>query len=207
MRLSARLPALGDALSKTALLGLLVAALGACGMPKPEATSMAEIGVDSVLIVGAVEIVPPLNAYERELNLPNDFFNAEGSMENRAILWAAEGPRGQRSITGHAINPELGKTYFFSVPRSRPYLVEGQITTSMRDFVERRILLPSPIRVEMRSDDRAIYVGTLRLTRDDFNEVIAVEVVDEYRQASRDFAQRFGGGIELRRALLQIPGR
>ncbi len=207
MGLLSRMPALGGAISKAALLGILVTALGACGLPKPEATSMADVDADSVLIVGAIEIVPPLNANERDVDMPNDLFNASASVENRAVLWAADDPWAERSAFGFAINPELEGLYFFTVPRSLPYLVDGQITTSMRGFIERRILLPSPMHVDMRRRDRAIYVGTLRLARDDFNEVTSVEVLDDYRKASGEFEQRFGDGVELRRALLQIPGR
>ena len=206
MRPVLRSLAAGGALSRTALFGLVTLALAACGMPKPAPTSMADVGAGSVLVVGTVEIDPPLRAAERDVDMPNDLFNLSAAMENRAIFWAADDPRAARSVTGHSINPELGRTYFFAVPRDQPYLVDGQITTNMANFVERRILLPSPLRLDMRAADRAIYVGTLRLTRDEFNEVIAVEVVDEYRQAARELAGRFGPGVELRRALLQIPG-
>ena len=198
--------AAGRSYSNFLILGAVLAALSACGMPKSEPKSMADIGAGSVLVVGAVELDPPLRPNERDINMPNDLFNTAELMSNRAVMWAADDPRAVRSITGHSINPELGSTFFFSIPRGRPYLVDGQITTSMAGFVERRIVLPTPMRVEMRDTDRAIYIGTLRLTRDAFNEVVSVEIIDEYGQAAREFSQRFGPGHELRRALLQVPG-
>ena len=40
------------ALPKAAIFSLLALVLSACGLPKPEVTSMADVGSGSVLIVG-----------------------------------------------------------------------------------------------------------------------------------------------------------
>lgn len=203
-------PVRGRALPAAMALGLVLA-LGACAgigvHLQKEATTLAGIGGDEVLVVGVVELVPPLRESEQEVNLPNDLFNMEAMIENRAFLSAGSDPRQRPEDSRFRFNPRLGELFYFAVPRSMPYVLGGDITVDMRNFRQRRIVVPGPLRLQARDSDQAIYIGTLRLTRDEFNEVIAVDVIDEYPQAAQTFGQRFGGGAELRRSLLQIPGR
>lgn len=201
------------ALPTALLLGLLLI-LGACEAvvwPQKEPMSLTEVGPSSVIVVGAVEIVPPLRENERELNIANDLFGMEGMIANRAFLRAGADPGMRPDDSRFLINPRLGETFFFSVPRTMPYLLGGDVTVQYRQVAggirKRIIVIPGPLRIEARDSDQAVYVGTLRLTRDEFNEVIAVDIIDNYPEAARAFTQRFGTDIDLRRALLQAPGR
>jgi hypothetical protein len=51
-----------------------------------------------------------------------------------------------------------------------------------------------------------VYIGTLRYQRDEFFEITRVTVVDEYAQASAEFAKRFGSRQPLRKALMTRAG-
>lgn len=197
-------------LSPGALLLAAVLALGACQAavwPQEEPTDLTQVGPDQVLVVGAVEIVPPLRENERELDIPNDLFNTEEMIANRAFLRAAADPGMRPDDSRHLINPRLGETFFFSIPRDAPYLVGGEVTVRYKivngGVRQRKIHIPGPLHVRARRADGAVYVGTLRLTRDEFNEVVKVQVIDQYTQAAKDFRQRFGPGVQLRRSLLQ----
>ena len=195
---------------RAALLLAAALALGACAMPvwpQEEPASLAELGPDRVLVVGAVEIVPPLRAHERELDIPNDLFNMEEMIANRAWLKAAADPDTRPADSRYLINPRLGETFFFALPRAMPYLLGGEVTVKYKivngGVRQRKIHIPGPLRVRADRGDGAVYLGTLRLTRDAFNEVVKVQVIDHYAQAAKAFRQRFGAGVRLRRALLQ----
>lgn len=189
-------------------------ALGACAMPvwpQEEPASLAQVGADQVLVVGAIEIVPPLRANERELDIPNDLFNMEEMIANRAWIKAAADPATRPDDSRYLINPRLGETFFFSIPRDMPYLVGGEVTVKYKvvngGVRQRKIRIPGPLRVQAGRGDGAVYVGTLRLTRDEFNEVVKVQVIDHYARAAKAFRRRFGAGVRLRRALLQSAAR
>lgn len=203
----------GGPLSRALLLAAALA-LGACAAPvwpQKEPASLAEVGGDQVLVVGAVEIVPPLRENERELDIPNDLFDMEDMIANRAWLKAAADPATRPDDSRYLINPRLGETFFFSIPRDMPYLVGGDVTVRYRivngNVRMRKIRIPGPLQVRARPGDEAVYVGTLRLTRDEFNEVVKVQVVDNYKLAAKAFRQRYGSGVTLRRALLQTAAR
>ncbi len=202
----------GPLIRSLSLAGAL--ALGACAMPvwpQEETASLAEVGADRVLVVGAVEIVPPLRANERELDIPNDLFNMEEMIANRAWLKAAADPDTRPADSRYLINPRLGETFFFPIPRDMPYLVGGEVTVKYTvlngGIRQRKIRIPGPLHVQTRGGDSAVYVGTLRLTRDEFNEVVKVQVIDHYAQAAKAFRRRFGADARLRRALLQSAAR
>ena len=54
---------------------------------------------------------------------------------------------------------------------------------------------------------KAIYVGTLRLHRDEFHTITKVEVRDEYAGALAEFRKRFAGEPAPRKALLKSGKR
>lgn len=170
-----------------------------------------EIGADSVMLVGKIEIVPRVKAEEQTYRAGVDVFNVKRHHIGRAILFVSDEPRYQER-TGDALNPPLEETYFLKVPRSRRFMVKGSVTmalvaravTSRQSVLDHtELLFPGPIEFDIRPGDRAIYVGTLRLHRDEFHEVTRAEVHDHFSAAYAEFTRKFGAGLPLRKALLK----
>ena len=74
-------------------------------------------------------------------------------------------------------------------------------------FEKERMTLrvPVPLSLDLRPEDRAVYIGTLRLHRDEFHGVVRAEVRDEHATAATLVRERFDPGMPLRRALLKLP--
>jgi hypothetical protein len=196
------------------LAALLVAAglaAAGCVTVSEGVGGWSEIPTDAVLLVGKIEIVPPVRAEEQTYRAGWDLFNTRRHHIGRAILFMSDQPRYQER-TGDALNPPLEATYFLTVPRSRRFMVKGSVTMelvaravsarqSVMDHTE--LLLPGPIEFDIRPTDTAIYVGTLRVHRDEFHEVTRAEVLDHFSAAHADFTKKFGPGRPLRKALLK----
>jgi hypothetical protein len=174
-------------------------------------TSVSEVGPDSVLVVGRLDIDPPLRPNEQQIRVGTiDPFGVGDKMRNHGFLSfsrSAETPSEKGEVV---LNPRLGELYFVPVPKRTPYMVGGYIPiqynmrmTGPRSLTvdDARIEVPGGLRYDIRAGDKAIYVGTLRLHRDEFNDVIKAYVVDEYAAASVEFKKRFGPGTELRKAI------
>jgi hypothetical protein len=69
------------------------------------------------------------------------------------------------------------------------------------------LLFPAPIPFEIRPGDTAVYIGTLRLYRDEFHEVTKAEVRDDYGEAGAQFRNKFPGAPLPRKALLKPAKR
>ena len=186
--------------------------LTACGptLEKP-VTSISEIGADSVLVVGRLDLVPPLRPNEQQIRAGTiDPFGVGDTMRDRGWLWfgrSAETPTEKGDVI---LNPTLGQLYFFRLPRGEPYMLGGFIRvqfnlnmTGPRSVAvdEARIEIPGGLRYDIRPGDKAIYVGTLRVHRDEFNEVTKADIVDEYASAAGEFKKRFSDGTPLRKAI------
>ena len=202
----------------TARPALLFAAvclvLGACG-PQPEqpVTRLSDVGADSVVVVGRLELRPPLRPNEQQLKMGTiDPFDAADRFRDRAFLWFGRAADTPAEKGDFVMNPRLGELYFLRVPKNTPYMLGGYIMaqyvtrmTSPRSMAvdDARIEIPGGVRYDIRPGDRAIYVGTLVVHRDEFNEVTKAVILDDYAAAAVAFRQRFGQGTELRKAILR----
>src|SRR5690348_12171308 len=195
-----------------AFLAVAFTVLAGCG-PQPEqpVTRLSDIGADSVVVVGRLELQPPLRPNEQQIKMGTiDPFDAADRFRDRGFLWFGRVADTPAEKGDFVMNPRLGELYFLRVPKNTPYLLGGYIMaqyltrmTSPRSMTvdDARIEIPGGVRYDIRPGDRAIYVGTLVLHRDEFNEVTKAVIVDDYAPAAAAFKQRFGPGTELRKAI------
>jgi hypothetical protein len=198
--------------ARPVLLLAAVLILAGCG-PTPEqpVTRLSEVGADSVVVVGRLELQPPLKPNEQQLKMGTiDPFDAAERFRDRGFLWFGRAADTPAEKGDFVMNPRLGELYFLRVPKNTPHMLGGYIRaqyvtrmTSPRSVAvdDARIEIPGGVRYDIRPGDRAIYVGTLVLHRDEFNEVTKAVIVDDYAAATAAFKQRFGQGTELRKAI------
>jgi len=191
-------------------LAAMAALAGCVSVSETNVANLAELGTDSVLVVGKIEIVPPIKPEEQSYKAL-DPFNAKRHFMGRAVMFMSD-KREYQNYTGDALNPPLQETYFLKVPRTRRYMVKGSVTmafalrtVSRRQAVtdQTELMFPAPLEFDIRPADRAIYVGTLRLHRDEFHEVTRAEVRDDYARAAAEYRAKFPGAPLPRKALLR----
>jgi hypothetical protein len=189
---------------------VLALALAGCVAVSEDLTSLGDVSADDVVLVGKIEIVPRVKPQEQSFKAA-DPFNTRRYYIGRAILFMSDEPEYQ-DRTDTALNPELEHTYFLRVAKAKRYMVKGSVTmafalrsVSRRQAVaeQTELMLPSPVEFDIRPGDRAIYVGTLRVHRDEFHEVTKAEVRDEYAKALAEYKARFPGAPPLRKALMR----
>lgn len=204
----------------TALAAAAALVLTGCGpLPEQPVTRLSEVGSDSVVVVGRLDLQPPLRPNEQQLKVGTfDPLGAADTMRDRGFLWFGRAADTPAEKGDFVMNPRLGELYFLRVPKNTPHMLGGYIMaqyvmrmTSPRSMAvdDARIEIPGGVRYDIRPGDRAIYVGTLVLHRDEFNEVTKAVIVDDYAAAAAAFRQRFGQGTELRKAIprTQAPPR
>jgi hypothetical protein len=197
---------------KARAAGILLAGLisAGCVTINENVGSMSEIDTGSVMVVGKIQIIPPIKPGEQTFKA-NDPFNGQRNIMGRAIMFVSDKPEYQER-TDLALNPPLEETFFLKVPRTQRYMVRGSVMMSfaMRVVSARQattsqsdLLFPAPIEFDIRPGDKVIYVGTLRMHRDEFHEVTKAEVRDDYTAALADYRKKFGNGPAPRKALLK----
>ncbi len=181
-----------------ALAGCAPAALAPAETPSPGAAG-------DTIVVGRVELVPPLRKGEQRLQ-----GIGSGRYENLMLLLTDPTLRKlppDPALADYAgrIEATLGETFFVRSP-ARPFYVLGGIVFLEVGRGMSRARFPGGLRVDLQPGDRAVYVGTLRYHRDEFFQVSKVSVVDEFPVASAEFRKRFGNATPLRKALM-TPAR
>ena len=198
----------------TALL-LLVSLLGACGSMysgKPHLNSSSELQANEIVLVGRIELVPPLSPEEQELKtLTSDRFQgkAAGLFSDQAFDLDNLG----MTASTHAILLELGEEFYARQPKTSEIIYSGSVIITRsavagyggyqgRDVTidHRQLNLPGGIKYTVKPDDRAVYVGTIRYHRDDYNAITKIEVIDDYQRVNKEFTDKFGTGLKLRHA-------
>lgn len=196
-----------------ALVVAAALALAGCVSVSEDLSSVGEVGADEVMVVGKIEIIPAIKPEEQSFKAL-DPFNTKRHYIGRAIMFMSDKPE-YREHTDSALNPPLQQTYFLKLPKSKRYMVKGAVTmafalrvVSRRQSVteQTELLFPAPLALDIRPGDSAIYVGTLRLHRDEFHEVTKAEVRDDYASAIVDFRRKFGAAAAPRKALF-VPAK
>ena len=188
------------------LLLLASSMLQSCGIGGQllkEANSLKSMSRDEVIIVGTIELRPKLVSDEQKLD-PDGVWDVLGYGEmnkNRCMIQFNSKPVADSYKS--MINPELDKTFFFKVPRNMKYMVEGSVLTEFSRYGNTgRIWLPVWFKVDIKTTDKAVYIGKIKYTRDDFNSIINIELEDDYRNAEKIFSKKFGKKYKLRKSLI-----
>ena len=181
---------------------LLTLLLQACAVPHalPTASGL-DAGASDVVVIGKIELVPPLEKGERASH-----WNVIG--ENRMFrIWMATGPAFQPVTVGrpkaeefqNALEADWGVPFVVKAPRQRTYLNGG--LTTLDALQESRLWFPGGFYFDVPAGARAVYIGTLRYHRNDFNTITRVEVVEERKDIP--VVLKTGSAAEVRTSLLK----
>lgn len=156
-----------------------------------------------LFVVGKVELVPPLKPEEQDLKTAGS-----GRLKNRIYVFLSDRFIDMQNLgmTGgkHAALVDLNKTFTAKRRASAPLYYSGgmvwmQSAATYSGFMNRRttvqtdhLYLPSQYTFAVEPKDKAIYIGTWRYHRNEFNQIKKVEYIDEYAQALRDYRQFVG---------------
>ncbi len=186
-----------------AAAGLLLVALGACVGPAREPVdSLSGLDRDETVVVGRIEIVPPLRKDEQKLQ-----GLGTGRFENKIILITDDQDRTltkEPEMADYAgrIEATLGKNFFVRSSSKPFFILGGMMYLDLGGREMNRAYFPGGLKVSLKPGDRAVYVGTVQYHRNEFFEITKASIIDDYDRANAEFKKRFGAKYPLRKALL-----
>lgn len=184
---------------------VLVALLGGCHSSADRADRGRTPSNNELFVVGKVELVPPLKPEEQDLKTAGS-----GRLKNRIYVFLSDRFIDMHNLGmgggKHAALVELNKTFTAKRRGSAPMYYSGgmvwmQSAATYSGFMNRRttvqtdhLYLPSQYTFAVEPKDKAIYIGTWRYHRNEFNQIKKVEYIDEYPQALRAYREFVGDG-------------
>ena len=196
-----------------------------------------ELKPGEVLLVGKIEMVPPLKEKEQiigvhtvrdDARLVNQFFartSLKWELPDGATSYRKNmGPADQLALmnpTGgdYAFSWYFGQTFFAPLPGKSFYITKAYLiqkltsgTASSRYGPGTAGLnvyawFPGGMKVNLKPGDKAVYIGTLRYHRDVNMDVRKIKVIDEYKQANTVYRDRFPGNRVPLKKRIMVPSK
>jgi hypothetical protein len=168
-----------------ALLSCLM--LQACTLPRslPAATDL-KPGESEVVVIGKIELVPPLNPkFEQKTH-----WNVIGDKRILGRVHVATGGEYkpvkastmELADLQHVLDVEWGVPFMVKAPRRRTFFNGG--LTQLDVVNEDKLWFPGGYYFDVPKGAAAVYIGTLRYFRDDFNSITRVDVIDERKDVT-----------------------
>jgi hypothetical protein len=100
----------------------------------------------------------------------------------------------------NSLEVEWGVPFMVKAPRQRTFLNGGVIHLDVRN--QERLWFPGGYYFDVPSGAGAVYIGTLRYHRNDFNSITKVEVIDERQDIAAALKTSGGSPHQVRPSLL-----
>ena len=178
--------------------------LSACmTLPEQQVRRFIDVPEQKAVLVGKVEIHPPLQPGEQVLKT-----SLGERFQNVFILYCGEQIRDFRSkrpdtfAGSYAVTPE--QSFYLEVRKGTTLYLSGGTFYTIFDPPYRieAHTYPSLYTVDVNADDEAIYIGTIQYYRDENNNLTMTAIRDDYQAADKEFKDRFTTSTTLRKALL-----
>lgn len=162
---------------------------------------------DEVVLVGRIELVPPLEEFEQNLKTLGSKRYKNAAMfviGERVVDVQNPGLRDGKYADG----VKLGEDFYLRRKRGDTLIYSGSIILTQSALVGHgrrasvdmeRLILPGGLEYAIQASDKAVYIGTLRYHRDDYNAITKVDLVDEFDKANKAFIKEHGTSVKLRR--------
>jgi hypothetical protein len=98
-----------------------------------------------------------------------------------------------------------GETFYIMLKKIKYFGIAAAFYME-RDGEAEFIFAPAAFALDIQPGDKAIYIGTIKYTRDLYYEWKNVEVIDEYNSVLPDFRKKFAASVKLRKTLTHWLG-
>jgi hypothetical protein len=192
---------------RTLLLAAALLSVCACvatgpGQPEPQVRDLMFVAPDKAILVGRIELHPPLQEGEQALKTSRG-----EELKNEFILYGGDRLRdftkSKPSTFAGSFATVLEKEFFIKVEKGSTFFISGGTFYTEYDppYHVTYHTLSSPLEVEVKPDDEAVYIGTIQYYRDENTNTKEVMIRDDYQWADSQFKELFGTSKTLRKAL------
>jgi hypothetical protein len=161
-----------------------------------------KLGANETVVVGRVELVPPLHEHDQRLRGP-----MSGRYANKMFMMVDDKHRELIEEPSFGdfkgrIDATFGQEFMVRSRNEPFYIIAGMMYLSLGYGMPDQAYFPGGLKADIRPGDKAVYIGTIRYHRNEFFEVTDAEIVDDYERVNAEFKMQFGEQHPLRKALL-----
>lgn len=186
------------------LLLLCSLCVSAVAGPRKPIDSFDRLGANETVVVGRVELVPPLHEHDQRLRGP-----FSDKYANKMFMMVDEEYRELMEEPGwgdfkERIDATFGQEFVVRSSAEPFFIIAGAMVLGVDQGVPDQAYFPGGLKADIGPGDKAVYIGTIRYHRNEFFEVTQTEIIDEYERVNIEFRNQFGNTYPLRKALLKL---
>ncbi len=178
---------------------LLLIAMGGCAS-RVAVDDLSAVAAQEVIVVGRIELTPALTDEDQILQ-----GLGTGKFKNKVYVITDEEWRDKQggiAAGDDAFEAMLGEPFYIKGPNKPFYFLTSVIYTEVSSNGSmRNVNLPGGVKIELRNNDKAVYIGTIRYARNEYFDITKSEISDDYDRANAAFKKKFGVKYNLRKAL------
>lgn len=178
---------------------LLLIIVAGCAHRRPDVRDISQVGSKNVMVVGRIELTPPLDKKDQILH-----GIGTGGARNKAYVITSEKWKIKEGALGRGdvyFEATLGKPFYIKENDKPFYFLTEQIFTVLSDGAREYVNLPGGVKINIHHGDKAVYIGTLRFTRNEYFDITKAQIIDDYKHANAAFKKKFGVKYNMRKAL------
>lgn len=147
-----------------------------------------------MLVIGKIEIHPPFSPELEQTTRWNVL--GDGAIRNRALIatGSVSKPIRPGSLVGsdwqEFIDSHWGEYFAVVVPKVPRYL--NGVAVPLDAMKQEYLWFPGSMVIRPPSDSDNVYVGTLRYVRNNFNQIVDIQVLDERVEAVEFLRSEYG---------------
>jgi len=172
--------------------------------PRKAINDFSHLGSGETVVVGRVEVVPPLSEHDQRLRGPmsKKYRNTLFLIIDDEYRELTEEP-GWGDFKGR-IDAPLGEEFIVQSSSEPFYVIAGMVVLTIDRGGTDNAYFPGGLKADIRPGDKAVYIGTIRYHRNEFFEITDAEIVDDYDRVKTEFEARLGRKYPLRKSLLSL---
>jgi hypothetical protein len=182
---------------------LLLFLAGCIPQMRPTVNSIEELGDGQAVVVGKLIMDPPFTEKEKDMSSSSGSF-VVGAGRIIKNLWVVVGAN-KRDPRDQPEPGEMGgsietpwNTLFFSRFNAEKNVLQTVIVAMT---LSQNAYYPLNLKLDVQREDEVVYIGTILLKRDDYNNPTAMSVRDDSDSAAKAIRSKFGSKVKIRKAL------
>jgi len=176
---------------------LAVLFIMSCISKKQYAGDIDKIGEGNVIIVGCIELKPPLEEYEQ--SFWDQYRNrVYFSLEKNILEFNDSNIRNMNNF----VEAILGNDFYIKKMYSKELYISCQLVAVA--FSDGYLYLPGVFQIEVPQGCKVAYIGKIRYHRDIYSAITKVEIIDDYENAKSQLEEKYRKQVNMCRAKIKL---
>ncbi len=174
-----------------------------CVSSKEYTGDIDKISGDDVILVGCIELKPPLEDHEQ-------YLEAIGGEYYRNSLFFSLGDKildyDDRNLShiNEFVKVILGQDFYIKQKYHKQLYISCQFIYMELSYPIIDMYLPGVFQIEVPEGCKVAYIGKIKYHRDIYSAITRIEIIDDYKNAKSELEKKYNKQVDMCRAKIKL---